>query len=95
MATLQSYGALDQFKSSLSYFLLEAANAEVQELSLRADLPVEYLASAIHKCGIFAQAVGVYDVAEVRHVSGDAWESKADPLSHLFLKAYTMWFIMN
>ena len=65
VSELKNSGALQNFKSILSYILLEAANAEVQDLSVRDDLPSEHLASALHKCGIFSQACGMLDQAEV------------------------------
>ena len=65
MAELEARGALKDFKAILCLVLLQAASAEVQELAARDDLPVEYLASALHKCGVFSQAVGVLDHAEV------------------------------
>ena len=65
MAELEARGALKDFKAILCLLLLQAASAEVQELAARDDIPVEYLASALHKCGVFSQAVGVREQAEV------------------------------
>ncbi len=44
---------------------MEAAHAEVQGLSRRAELPADHLATALHKCGVFAQAFGILEQAEV------------------------------
>ena len=65
MAELRTQGALRDFKTILCCVLLEAANAEVQELSLRDDIPAEYMANALHKCGVFSQAMRLLDHAEV------------------------------
>jgi len=76
ISELRSKGVLQNFKCILSYILLEAANAEVQELSQRDDIPLEYLASALHKCGVFAQACEMFDQAEVIAVLIHLWSLK-------------------
>jgi hypothetical protein len=45
--------------------LLEAANAEVQDLSSRPGVRPEFFVHALHQCAIYAKACGVIDEGKV------------------------------
>ncbi|KAG1659434.1 hypothetical protein FOA52_001105 [Chlamydomonas sp. UWO 241] len=60
-------GAEEDLHAVLAQVLLQAANAEAQDLAssgLQDQATMAYLASALHKCAVFASACGVQGAAE-------------------------------
>ncbi|GAX77387.1 hypothetical protein CEUSTIGMA_g4833.t1 [Chlamydomonas eustigma] len=67
VADVRKEGGLTDFRAHLCLALLEATNAEVQDLSQHKEFRLEHLASALHKCGVFAQACGLLEQSELLH----------------------------